>query len=215
MYEGVDPTTKIVFLLIFFSSSFKFILPSLSQSTSLNLILKYLQAYSRIPIKLTKKFEGDLEGKINAELKNGQSRALDLKRNMQSVEGDDSLAEIQKTSSIIEPVFIQGLKHQAKMIPDFKLLGYKLELIDTLDELSMKMYTQFVMKLYLERPIGFFIWEVYLPASFIVLMSFTSFWLDRNATPARVSLGVTTVLTMTTLLSSANKNLPHTAYPKV
>ena len=53
---------------------------------------------------------GDVEGKINSELKNGQSRALDLQKNMQSVEGDDSLAEIQKTSSIVEPVFIQGLK---------------------------------------------------------------------------------------------------------
>jgi hypothetical protein len=39
--------------------------------------------------------------------------------------------------------------------------------------------------------------------------------LDRSATPARVSLGVTTVLTITTLLSSANNNLPATAYPKV
>jgi len=78
--------------------------------SQLKTFLKYLQAYSRIPIKLTKKFEGDLEGKINAELKNGQARALDLKRDIQSVEGDESLAEIQKTSSIIEPVFIQGLK---------------------------------------------------------------------------------------------------------
>ena len=60
--------------------------------------------------ELTKKFEGDIEGKINSELKNGQSRALDLQKNMQSIEGDDSLAEIQKTSSIVEPVFIQGLK---------------------------------------------------------------------------------------------------------
>jgi hypothetical protein len=47
------------------------------------------------------------------------------------------------------------------------------------------------------------------------MTSLSSFWLDRLATPARVSLGVTTVLTMTTLLSSANKNLPATAYPKV
>ena len=83
--------------------------------------LKYLQAYSKIPVKLTKKFEGDLEGKINAELKNGQSRALDLKRNMQSVEGDDSLAEIQKTSSIIEPVFIQALKQVINEVTSGKL----------------------------------------------------------------------------------------------
>ena len=72
-------------------------------------------------MKLTKKFEGDLEGKINAELKNGQSRALDLKRNMQSVEGDDSLAEIQKTSSIIEPVFIQALKQVINEVTSGKL----------------------------------------------------------------------------------------------
>ena len=83
--------------------------------------LKYLQAYSKIPVKLTKKFEGDLEGKINAELKNGQSRALDLKKNMQSVDGDDSLAEIQKTSSIIEPVFIQGLKQVINEVTSGKL----------------------------------------------------------------------------------------------
>ena len=67
------------------------------------------------------KFEGDLEGKINAELKNGQSRALDLKRNMESVEGNESLAEIQKTSSILEPVFILGLKQVINEITSGKL----------------------------------------------------------------------------------------------
>ena len=70
------------------------------------------------------------------------------------------------------------------------------------------------MDIYLERPLGYFLWEVYMPATFIVVISFSSFWLDRQATPARVSLGVTTVLTITTLLSSANVNLPPTAYPK-
>ncbi len=89
--------------------------------SQLKTFLKYLQAYSKIPVKLTKKFEGDLEGKINAELKNGQARAQDLKKNMQSVEGDDSLAELQKTSSIIEPVFIQGLKQLINEVTSGKL----------------------------------------------------------------------------------------------
>ena len=89
--------------------------------SQLKTFLKYLQAYSKIPVKLTKKFEGDLEGKINAELKNGQARAQDLKKNMQSVEGDDSLAELQKTSSIIEPVFIQGLKQVINEVTSGKL----------------------------------------------------------------------------------------------
>ena len=73
---------------------------------------------------------------------------------------------------------------------------------------------QVIVDIYLERPLGYFLWEVYMPATFIVVISFSSFWLDRQATPARVSLGVTTVLTITTLLSSANVNLPPTAYPK-
>ena len=42
-------------------------------------IFKSIFSYTN---KAYKKFEGDLEGKINAELKNGQSRALDLKKNM-------------------------------------------------------------------------------------------------------------------------------------
>ena len=38
--------------------------------------------------------------------------------------------------------------------------------------------------------------------------------LNRGATPARVMLGVTTVLTMTTLISSTNASLPKISYVK-
>ena len=113
-------------------------------------------------------------------------------------------------------VFVQGLPFQDKMLPGFKLVGYKIILKQNVTEpMTNLKFTQLIVQLYLERPLGFFLWEVYMPATFIVLMSFTSFWIDRQATPARVSLGVTTVLTMTTLSSSANTNLPPTAYPKV
>jgi len=89
--------------------------------SQLKSFLKYLQAFSKIPVKLTKKFEGDLEGRINAELKNGQSRALEAQKNQQSVEGDDSMQELQKTTSILEPVFIQGLKQVIKEVTSGKL----------------------------------------------------------------------------------------------
>ena len=48
----------------------------------------------------------------------------------------------------------------------------------------------------------------------IVVMSWVSFWLNRGAAPARVGLGVTTVLTMTTLISSTNSALPKISYVK-
>ena len=48
----------------------------------------------------------------------------------------------------------------------------------------------------------------------IVVMSWVSFWLNRGAAPARVGLGVTTVLTMTTLINSVNAALPKISYMK-
>ena len=41
------------------------------------------------------------------------------------------------------------------------------------------------------------------------------YYIARAATPARITLGVTTVLTITTLMGNVERKLPHTSYPKV
>lgn len=64
------------------------------------------------------------------------------------------------------------------------------------------------------RSMGYYLIQIYIPSSLIVIISWVSFWLNRNATPARVALGVTTVLTMTTLMSSTNAALPKISYVK-
>lgn len=61
---------------------------------------------------------------------------------------------------------------------------------------------------------GYYLIQIYIPSSLIVVISWVSFWLHRNASPARVQLGVTTVLTMTTLMSSTNAALPKISYIK-
>ena len=61
---------------------------------------------------------------------------------------------------------------------------------------------------------GYYLIQIYIPSSLIVVISWVSFWLNRGATPARVGLGVTTVLTMTTLISSTNSALPKISYVK-
>lgn len=48
----------------------------------------------------------------------------------------------------------------------------------------------------------------------LVIVSWVSFWLDKDAVPARVSLGVTTLLTMTTQASGINAKLPPVSYTK-
>ena len=56
--------------------------------------------------------------------------------------------------------------------------------------------------------------QVYIPSSLIVVMSWVSFYLDRASAPARTGLGVTTVLTMVTLMGSVNSSLPKISYMK-
>ena len=49
-------------------------------------------------------------------------------------------------------------------------------------------------------------------------MNFTlqvSFWLDPTAVPARVTLGLTTLLTLTTLANGIRQGLPPVSYVKV
>ncbi len=56
--------------------------------------------------------------------------------------------------------------------------------------------------------------QIYIPSSLIVVISWVSFWFNRGASVARVNLGVTTVLTMTTLIASTNAALPKVSYVK-
>ncbi|XP_070198094.1 glycine receptor subunit alpha-2-like [Littorina saxatilis] len=66
----------------------------------------------------------------------------------------------------------------------------------------------------LQRDVGFYVIQVYVPSVLIVILSWVSFWLDVEAIPARISLGVLTVLTMTTQSTGARSSLPRVSYVK-
>ncbi|XP_063726087.1 gamma-aminobutyric acid receptor subunit pi-like [Symsagittifera roscoffensis] len=54
------------------------------------------------------------------------------------------------------------------------------------------------------RNMSSFFVQVFAPAALIVMLSWLGFYINRNSTPARASIGVTTVLTMLTLASQTN-----------
>ncbi|XP_053705413.1 gamma-aminobutyric acid receptor subunit delta isoform X2 [Synchiropus splendidus] len=64
------------------------------------------------------------------------------------------------------------------------------------------------LRFQLRRNRGVYIIQSYMPSILLVAMSWVSFWISQSAVPARVSLGITTVLTMTTLMVSARSSLP-------
>lgn len=53
---------------------------------------------------------------------------------------------------------------------------------------------------------------IYFPSALIVLISFVSFWVDSQSVPGRVSLVITSLLTLMTQLLNVRSGLPAISY---
>jgi len=94
----------------------------------------------------------------------------------------------------------------------FKLGGYGNQYCDVITATGE--YSCLQVDLTFARQLSFFIVTVYIPCSMTVSVSWLSFWLDHKAVPARVALGVTTLLAMSTTQASIQNSLPPVAYTK-
>ncbi|XP_070799829.1 gamma-aminobutyric acid receptor subunit rho-3 [Pituophis catenifer annectens] len=75
-------------------------------------------------------------------------------------------------------------------------------------------YNRLFINFALRRHIFFFVLQSYFPSMLMVMLSWVSFWIDRRAVPARVSLGITTVLTMSTIITGVSASMPQVSYIK-
>lgn len=50
-------------------------------------------------------------------------------------------------------------------------------------------YSQLIVNFELEREVGHYIMDYYVPSIMLVVVSWVSFWLDPNAVPGRTTLG--------------------------
>ncbi|KAG8333043.1 Gamma-aminobutyric acid receptor subunit alpha-4 [Homalodisca vitripennis] len=64
----------------------------------------------------------------------------------------------------------------------------------------------------LQRSTGYFLIQVYVPCILIVVLSWVSFWIHREATSDRVGLCITTVLTLSTISLDSRTDLPKVRY---
>nr|AWJ68194.1 putative GABA receptor 12 [Hirudo verbana] len=66
---------------------------------------------------------------------------------------------------------------------------------------------------HLERRLRAYVLTTYLPSLLVVLLSWVSFWIDLESVPARISLGILTMLTITTQ-SSGQGRFPAVSFTK-
>ncbi|XP_051790298.1 gamma-aminobutyric acid receptor subunit alpha-6-like isoform X3 [Erpetoichthys calabaricus] len=73
-------------------------------------------------------------------------------------------------------------------------------------------YIVMTVYFHLQRKMGYFLIQAYIPCIMTVILSQVSFWINKESVPARTVFGITTVLTMTTLSISARHSLPKVSY---
>ncbi|XP_036141819.1 glycine receptor subunit alpha-3-like isoform X2 [Monomorium pharaonis] len=66
----------------------------------------------------------------------------------------------------------------------------------------------------LRRRLGYHLFHTYIPSALIVVMSWIAFWIKPEAIPARVTLGVTSLLTLATQNTQSQQSLPPVSYVK-
>ncbi|XP_064808773.1 gamma-aminobutyric acid receptor subunit beta-3 [Oncorhynchus masou masou] len=97
-------------------------------------------------------------------------------------------------------------------LPQFSIVDYKLVSRNVV--FSTGAYPRLSLSFKLKRNIGYFILQTYMPSILITILSWVSFWINYDASAARVALGITTVLTLTTINTHLRETLPKIPYVK-
>ncbi|XP_039600627.1 gamma-aminobutyric acid receptor subunit beta-3 isoform X1 [Polypterus senegalus] len=97
-------------------------------------------------------------------------------------------------------------------LPQFSIVEHKLVSRNVV--FATGAYPRLSLSFKLKRNIGYFILQTYMPSILITILSWVSFWINYDASAARVALGITTVLTMTTINTHLRETLPKIPYVK-
>nr|XP_046223040.1 gamma-aminobutyric acid receptor subunit beta-1-like [Oncorhynchus gorbuscha] len=97
-------------------------------------------------------------------------------------------------------------------LPQFSIIDYHIQ--STKAVFATGSYPRLSLSFKLKRNIGYFILQTYMPSTLITILSWVSFWINYDASAARVALGITTVLTMTTINTHLRETLPKIPYVK-
>ena len=74
-------------------------------------------------------------------------------------------------------------------------------------------YSCIRVKFFFQRRLGIYLVNTYIPGMLAVMMSWVSFWIDATSVPARITIGMLTILTVTTQATYTLSALPRGRSP--
>ncbi|XP_027060085.1 gamma-aminobutyric acid receptor subunit rho-2-like [Pocillopora damicornis] len=94
----------------------------------------------------------------------------------------------------------------------FKFLGAMFSA--DLDSYTGVNFTTITVSYTFQRRLGYYVLQVYIPDILIVLLSWIAFWMNPESAGDRLTIGITTILTIMFLSGAVNASMPPVSYAK-